>query len=348
MKQYQKWATASVALIAMGVLAGCGTGGGAGTARTANEANNALINTTNTAKTVGNTASSATNTTANTVGSTSNNTDASMVSVSIPLTNGQPEPSMSFTVPAGWVKQKEGQGDSSGYAWVNPNNTNQQIQLISSGNMSAIENFQTKQFNVMGIFGQSKGVTWTNVSKDQLTANFTDTRGINAFATNEQTPYTGYGKAFVVTQPNPFSVYVEVWGSQSLANSVLPTVHLHQQDTQQTVYVFSQSMLKVMYAVEYFRMVGPIIPPTNIQSEVDKWAPKVSMKMLPYAPASEQALDKQLIENIQGAFQTPPKMTLLNELPGYTLHKDQLPSGQRIYWYPSNDKFPTWADPVLK
>ena len=348
MKRDKKWATVTMALIAMGVLAGCGTSGGQGTPPATNEANNAATNATNTTQSAGNTTSLANAT--NITGSASSNTGGSMVSVSIPLTNGQSEPSINFEVPSGWVKQKVGQGDSNGYAWVNPNDNNQQIQLIFSASIGAIQNYQNQQWDVTGIFGHgTKGITWTNVASDKLTANFTDTTGTNYFAENEKTPYTGYGKAFIVQKPNPFSVYVEVWGPESLANLVLPTVQLQQQQgAQQTVYVFSQSMLKVMYVVEYFRSVGPIIPPANIQSEVDKWAPKVSMNMLPYAPASEQALDKQLIENIDAAVQIPSKMTLLNHLPGYTLHKDQLPSGERIYWYPSNNKFPTWADPVRK
>lgn len=112
--------------------------------------------------------------------------------------------------------------------------------------------------------------------------------------------------------------------------------------SQQTVYVFSQAMLEEIYAVEYFRSVGPIFPPQSIENEVNQWAPKVSMSMLPYAPADEQTLDKQLIQNIEGP------MTLLKTLPGYTLHHDQLPSGTRIYWYPSNNKFPNWVNPALR
>lgn len=117
--------------------------------------------------------------------------------------------------------------------------------------------------------------------------------------------------------------------------------------SQQTVYVFSQAMLEEIYAVLYFRQVGPIIPTQTTQNEVNKWAPKVSMAMLQYAPADEQALDKQLIQNIQGSLETAPKMSLLQSLPGYTLHHAQLPSGTRTYWYPTNNKFPDWVDPAV-
>lgn len=72
----------------------------------------------------------------------------------------------------------------------------------------------------------------------------------------------------------------------------------------QQVYVFSQPMLEEMYAVEYFRSVGPIIPPQSVENGVTKWAPKVSMNMLPYAPPSERALDKLLIQNIERSQQT--------------------------------------------
>lgn len=151
-----------------------------------------------------------------------------MVPVAIQLTNGASIPSISFEVPSGWTKQKEGQGDTSGYAWINPNDINEQIQLMTSANQSAIQNFKTKQWDVEGVFGYgTKGITWTNVSPDKLSADFTDTTGINYFAKNEQTPYTGYGKAFILKKPNPFSVYVEVWGVTSLANQVLSTIQVH-------------------------------------------------------------------------------------------------------------------------
>jgi hypothetical protein len=341
MKQYKKWATAGVALTIMGVLAGCGTSGGASQRSNATNSTKGVAPSNNT---VANRTAAANNATTNTSAPSTNtattntttNTVASMVSVTVPLTNGQSTPSMSFKVPSGWVKQKVGQGDASGYAWVNPRDLSQQIDLITSGNIGAIKNYTTGQWDVTSIFGQgTKGISWIGVSPDKLTGSFMNTTGVNPYAKSEQTQYTGYGKAFIVQSPNPFSVFVEAWGVPLHADTVLPTIHLHE-----TVYVFSQAMLKEIYVVKSFSSVGPIIPPQNVENDVNKWAPYVSMSMLPYAPASEQALDKQLIRNIEGP------MTLLKSLPGYTLHQDQLPSGGRTYWYPSNNKFPTWVDPT--
>lgn len=250
MKRYNKWATAGVALTIMGVLAGCGIGGGVSSRPTpapnvSNTVSNATNNTnaiassnnvlTNRTPTTNNTTTHTstpptntvtTHTTSNTTGSTPSSAVPAMVLVSLPLTNVQ---SIGFNAPSGWTKQKVVQGDSSGYAWVNPNDNNQQIQVISSGNMSAIQNYQTKQWDVTGIFGYgNKGITWTNIASDKLTANFTDATGTNFFSKNEKTTNTGYGKAFIVQRPHPFSVYVEVWGTQNLANAVLSTVQLQQ------------------------------------------------------------------------------------------------------------------------
>lgn len=340
MTSYRKWATAVVALTVMGGVAGCGTSGGASPRSNATNSTKGVAPSNNT---VSNRTAGANNATTNTSAPSSNtattnttkSTVASMVSVTIPLTYGQSTTSMSFKVPSGWVKQKVGQGDTSGYAWVNPHDSNQQIDLITSGNIGAIKNYTTGQWDVTGIFGHgTKGISWIGVSSDKLTGSFIDTTGVNPYAKSEQTPYTGYGKAFIVQSPNPFSVFVVAWGLPLHADTVLPTIHLHE-----TVYVFSQAMLEEIYAVKYFSSVGPIIPPQNVANDVNKWAPYVSMSMMPYAPASEQVLDKQLIQNIEGP------MTLLKSLPGYTLHHDQLPSGSRTYWYPSNNKFPTWVDP---
>ncbi|GLG01288.1 hypothetical protein Alches_13270 [Alicyclobacillus hesperidum subsp. aegles] len=340
MKQYKKWATAGVALTIMGTVAGCSTNGDVSPGSNATNSTKDVAPSNNTVanRTAGENNATA-NTSApsiNTATTNSTNTVTSMVSVTVSLTNGQSTPSISFKVPSEWVKQKVGQGDSSGYAWVNPHDASQQIDVITSGNISAIKNYTTEQWDVTGIFGHgTRGISWIGVSSDKLTGSFIDTTGMNPYAKSEQTPYTGYGKAFIVQSPNPFSVFVEAWGMPLHADTVLPTIHLHE-----TVYVFSQAMLKEIYAVKYLSSVGPIIPPQNVANDVNKWAPYVSMSMLPYAPASEQVLDKQLIQNIQGP------MTLLKSLSGYTLHHEQLPSGNRTYWYPSNNKFPTWVDPT--
>lgn len=153
-----------------------------------------------------------------------------LVSTTVPLTSGNTAPSITLDVPKGWTMQKEGQGDTSGEAWVNPSDQNQQIQVMVTGNMSAFQNLNTGQWDVRGIFGKGTAdVSWSNVSTNRMTADFTDSRKINFYAKDEQTPYTGYGKAFIVKKPNPFAVYVEVWGNQSLASSVLTTVQLQQQ-----------------------------------------------------------------------------------------------------------------------
>lgn len=207
-------------LLALGFVAGCGSSGGVVSPSTPSN------NTSNSTNAIGN--SSPTNSTP--PNSTPPNSTATMTLVTIRLANGQSVPAISFKVPSGWTKTREGQGDTHGYAWINPNDKNQQIQMMVSANASAIKNYTTGQWNVTGIFGiGTKGITWNNISTNKLTASFTNTTGLNPFSTNEQTPYTGYGKAFISTQnPQPFSVYVEVWGKQSLADAVLPTIQLQE------------------------------------------------------------------------------------------------------------------------
>lgn len=221
MKHYKLLATAMSAIILCTGLAGCGQ--------------NSTNSSSPTNHTPGTNSTIETNLSTQNIQSSANSSNtssepkhvATMVSVSLQLTKGEATPSIRFEVPSGWTKEKEWQGDTSGYAWVNPSDSNQQIQVMSSGNMGAIKNYTTGEWNVTGIFGYgTKGIQWNDVSPDKLTANFINTTGFNPYAKNEQTPYTGYGKAFILKKPNPFSMYVEVWGGQSLADVVLRSVQV--------------------------------------------------------------------------------------------------------------------------
>lgn len=158
-----------------------------------------------------------------------------MQSVSIPLAQGNSTPLLNFEVPAGWTKTKVGVGDSGGYAWTNPKDPKEVVQEIVSANMSAMQNFQTKQWDVTGIFGGKSTVNWSNVATNKLTGKFTDTSHLNPFsAPPESNPNTAYGKAFIITKPNPFYVYVEVFGPKSLGNRIMSTVQLDQSGASST------------------------------------------------------------------------------------------------------------------
>lgn len=150
-----------------------------------------------------------------------------MTSQSIPFTKNPGGAFVSFQIPSGWTKRKVSQGaDSAGYVWLDPYNNNQQIQLILSKNTSSIKDLTTGQWDVTDVFGHgTQGITWTNVSTNKLTGEFTDTRDTT---NNGISQYTGYGKAFIVTNPNPFSVYIEIWGKRKLSSKVLLSVQLHQ------------------------------------------------------------------------------------------------------------------------
>lgn len=107
------------------------------------------------------------------------------------------------------------------------------------------------------------------------------------------------------------------------------------------VYVFSQSILKAMYVAKKDSSVGPIEPPNDIVQGTKVWASKVSLAMLNFVPEQDRALDKQLIDEIRNP-QEPP----LKDLPGYTLKSYQTPTGGGSYWWPTNNIWPKWVDPV--
>ena len=111
--------------------------------------------------------------------------------------------------------------------------------------------------------------------------------------------------------------------------------------TQAGVYVFSQPILKAMYATVVTFSVGPIFPPQEIINKTRQWAPKVSTAMLPYVPSQERALDRQIIEAIHGK-------TSLKTLPGYVWRQYNTPVGGGSYLWPINDKWPKWVDPIRK
>ncbi|QRF24937.1 hypothetical protein FY534_14280 (plasmid) [Alicyclobacillus sp. TC] len=111
--------------------------------------------------------------------------------------------------------------------------------------------------------------------------------------------------------------------------------------TQTKVYVFSQPILKAMYATLRDISVGPIEPPKDIVQGTRIWASKVSLGMLNYVPEQDRALDKQLINGIRNPQESP-----LKYLSGYTLKSYQTPTGSGSYWWPANNLWPKWVDPI--
>ncbi|MDA8440883.1 MAG: hypothetical protein M0Z55_00695 [Peptococcaceae bacterium] len=88
----------------------------------------------------------------------------------------------------------------------------------------------TGKWNITGIFGQPDK-QWSNISSNGETGSFIDTSKIIPFTMSgsySKTQYIGYGKAFIIKRPEPYSFYIEVWGSQTLANAVLSTVQIEE------------------------------------------------------------------------------------------------------------------------
>ena len=165
-----------------------------------------------------------------TANNTSDLSDASAVqlvpiSVSASFTNVT-----AFRVPECWTERKVGAGDAGGYVWTNPNDPTQEIDAIESGNVGALMGESTGKWNITGIFGQPD-IQWSNISSNGETGSFTNTSKIIPFSasgSSTKTQYTGYGKAFIITKPEPYSFYIEVWGSQRLANAVFSTVQIEE------------------------------------------------------------------------------------------------------------------------
>ena len=120
--------------------------------------------------------------------------------------------------------------------------------------------------------------------------------------------------------------------------------------SQGTVWVFSLSDLEEIYATLSYRSVGPIFPPTAIQQAVQHWEYQVSPAMLPYVPQRDASLDAALIKAIQQyrgrIISSNETLVKISSLPGWSFQRDQLPSGNRDFWWPSNNHWPTWITPI--
>ncbi|WDL95833.1 hypothetical protein [Alicyclobacillus sp. ALC3] len=127
--------------------------------------------------------------------------------------------------------------------------------------------------------------------------------------------------------------------NSTLTNATSPNTVVNSAQSQ--VYVFSQPMLKAMYAVEIAKSAGPIEPSQAIAQDTRLWSSKVSPAMLAYVPAQERSLDEQLINSIHR------KLTMLQAIPGYTLKNYQTPAGGGSYWWPTDNQWPQWVDPVV-
>lgn len=224
----------------VGVLAGCGTNNdngasfgmnGTNTTNTISttDANNTIASPSNTTVT-NNTAMITTNASTpvtNTTGTKATNTQSpALASVSIPLAATTAQPTINIKIPANWTKSRVGAGDTTGYAWANPENAQEQILVMISGNLGAVKNSKG-QWDVTGIFGAGKsGITWSSVSSNKQDGQFIDSTNFIPLVTDHTTNYTGYGKAIIAMKPTPQTVAVEIWAPQNIANAVLPTVHL--------------------------------------------------------------------------------------------------------------------------
>jgi len=121
------------------------------------------------------------------------------------------------------------------------------------------------------------------------------------------------------------------------------------------IYVFSQSDLKMMYAMYYMGQLGPVYPPKELQDIVWSYQGRVSMVMLKYAPDSEKFLDQQLIQQVIN-FSNSGHMSKIKQLPGYELKnfdKSQIPqfhnqTGTIQFWIPVNGQWANWDEPVVK
>lgn len=122
-----------------------------------------------------------------------------------------------------------------------------------------------------------------------------------------------------------------------------------------TIYVFSQSDLKLMYVLFYMGQIGPVHPPKDVEAAVWSNGSKVSMDMLKYAPDAEKDLDKQLIQEIIN-FVTKGHMNHLDHIPGYAyrsfdaslIHELHQTSGSVQRWVPENGQWSNWEGPVIQ
>lgn len=191
LSRYKKWVTAGVTISIVSVLTGCG-----------NNANNA---------TGGTAPTKTTNQTVTTQKGTNNTaltTAFQEESVTV-----QPGTTVTFNVPHGWNKKNVGAGDTGGFKWVNPKNSNQWVRILYSGNAGALLN-NSGNYEVKS-FINTLGITWTSVASNNLSGKFTVPLG----AINNKS--IGYGYAQVLTKPNPLGVEVDVVAPQNVAQSIV-------------------------------------------------------------------------------------------------------------------------------
>lgn len=111
-----------------------------------------------------------------------------------------------------------------------------------------------------------------------------------------------------------------------------------------TVLVFSCSDLSVLYAVRQYRAVGPVLVPSYIEREVNRWAPQVQTAMLDFVSGKQLRLDATLVKQI---LDRPSDQQVLSSLPGWVLQQRDLPSGNSTYWTPKSGQWPGWDPPSV-
>ncbi len=168
-------------------------------------------------------------------------------------------------------------------------------------------------------------------------------------STSPSTSSTIPSSSPVSSSPSPTSSPSE--GSHtSPTTSSTPTSSFPSNSSQSTTWVFSLSDLEEIYATLSYRSVGPIFPPTAIQQAVRHWEYQASPAMLPYVPQRDASLEAMLIKAIQqyrGRIISSNKtLVKVSSLPGWSFQRDQLPSGNRDFWWPSNNHWPTWITPI--
>jgi len=217
MNRHKKWVTAGVALSIVGILAGCGNANNTTSGTTPTSTTNQTVTNSATNTTTGTTANTTTNSVTNMP--TGTNTTAPTTAFQAVSVTVQPGTTVTFRVPQGWNKQNVGAGDTGGSKWINPKNSNQWVRILYSGNVGALQN-KSGNYDVKSYIN-TPGITWTSVSSNNLSGNFTVPVG----AINNKS--VGYGYAQVLTKPNPLGVTVEVVAPQSVAQSIVQNVSVN-------------------------------------------------------------------------------------------------------------------------
>ncbi len=166
------------------------------------------------------------------------------------------------------------------------------------------------------------------------------------------TVLAGCGLSGTMRTNNPSSIPSASMGPSSSSpspTSSTPTTSSPSNASPSATWLFSLSDLEEIYATLSYRSVGPILPPTAIQQAVQHWEYQVSPAMLPYVPQRDASLDTTLIKAIQQyrgrIISSNQALVQVSSLPGWTFQRDQLPSGNRDFWWPSNNHWPTWITP---